>query len=136
MPSGLENTLTSIGSCGSRTAFTDFLTAVGGSLAGLEREMRSSGRCVDVSDLHVDELRDRMGTISPDVGQEVLAVWPFDHVAATVRYRDLLERIDDLWYPGTDDLVIIDDGQDARRAILLDHEERLFAALLILDLPS
>ncbi|GGX19873.1 hypothetical protein GCM10010297_46320 [Streptomyces malachitofuscus] len=46
-----------------------------------------------------------------------------------VSYRELLEHIDDLYYPGMDDLLIIEERQGVQRVLLLDHEERLHMAL-------
>ncbi|MFJ9813704.1 hypothetical protein ACIRU3_00285 [Streptomyces sp. NPDC101151] len=77
----------------------------------------------DVSDLDTDQLRSALRTAVEDVGQDVWAAWPADRRAVRVAYRAVLERLDDLWCPSADDLVIIDGDE---LILVLDHEERLF----------
>ncbi|WP_330459536.1 hypothetical protein OIB37_23295 [Streptomyces sp. NBC_00820] len=68
-------------------------------------------------------LRDALRALVDDAGQDVWVAWPAERRAARVACRAVFERLDDLWYPGRDDLVIIDGDE---RVIVLDHEERLF----------
>ncbi|MEV6837577.1 hypothetical protein AB0N17_24240 [Streptomyces sp. NPDC051133] len=111
-------------------SYDDFLNALGGSLARLAALQRGAEHVRDVADLDTNELKNALRNLLEDAGQEVIIAWPGDNMAVRAAYRDVLERIDDLWYPSMDDLVMIDDRTETRRIIVLDHEERLFAAEL------
>jgi hypothetical protein len=123
MPPHLRETLAAIEAYEGPGAYGGFLDALGGSLARLPVLIRCAEVALDVSDLDADQLRDALRTAVEDAGQVVWAAWPAERTAVRVGYRAVLERIDDLWYPSADDLVIID-GND--RVLVLDHEERLF----------
>jgi hypothetical protein len=119
MPPHLNETLLSMGSQVSPAAFPDLL------LTALAELPRQAGSSLDVS-LTTAELRHALLSHLPDTGQEVLVAWPADRTAAWLPYRAVLERIDDLWYPSMDDLVIIDGREHRPWVLLLDHEEQLF----------
>ncbi|WP_225826887.1 hypothetical protein [Streptomyces naphthomycinicus] len=110
------------------TTYNEFIQALGGSLDKIVELTRDSEHSLDISELSTEELQNALRDAIEDVGQEVLVAWPADHAAARTTYRDALERVDDLWYPSMDDLVILDNREEARHIIILDHEERLFSA--------
>ncbi|WP_369193420.1 hypothetical protein [Streptomyces djakartensis] len=83
---------------------------------------------MDFSELSVDELRDALNQVHEEVSPEVIALWPADQAAARVRYTDLVNHIDDLYYPGMDDLLVFAERRGVQLVILLDHEERLYFA--------
>lgn len=130
MPPGLKNTLASLDTHGTPEAFRAVVESVGGSLEEMERALRLSGSCMDVSDLSLEGLRGVMSRTFPDTDRVVMALWPSDGIGAKVNLGDLLEHIDDLYYPGMDDLLIIEEGQGVQILLLLDHEERLYTAPL------
>ncbi|WP_330339222.1 hypothetical protein [Streptomyces sp. NBC_00557] len=130
MPPRLSEILSSIGTEANAATFEQFLHELGGSLERLADLTRNADRSVDVTDFDANELKGAFRDSIEDVGQEVIIAWPADHVAARTAYRDALERIDDLWYPSMDDLVVIDTREEMGRIIILDHEERLFSASL------
>ncbi len=130
MPPGLTNTLTSICSPVTQEMFHAVMDTVGGSLVELERAIRTNGSCVDVSDSSAEELRSIMSRAFQDAEKEVTALWAADHVAVRATYRVLLRHIDDLYYPGMDDLLIIEESRGVRCVLFLDHEERLYTASL------
>ncbi|MFI1365784.1 hypothetical protein [Streptomyces griseochromogenes] len=123
MPPHLRETLAAIGAYEGPDSYDGFLAALGGSPARLTVLVRRAEVALDVSDLDAGQLRDALRTAVADVGQDVWAAWPDMRTAVRVAYRAVLERLDDLWYPGSDDLVIIDGDE---RVLVLDHEERLF----------
>ncbi|MGY1578205.1 hypothetical protein [Streptomyces sp. MN13] len=97
IPPHLTETLASMDAHRIPAAFTDLLLpALGESLPG-----------TDVSELTTEELRRAFLSYLPDTGQEVLVAWPADRTTAKLPYRAVLERIDDLWYPSMDDLIIV-----------------------------
>ncbi|WP_317443219.1 hypothetical protein [Streptomyces collinus] len=111
--------------------FGEFLCFLGGSLENLAEMTQRAESSLDVVSLGAEELKQAFRVSLEDAGQDVIVAWPADGVAARVAYRDILERIDDLWYPSMDDLVLIDDCVGARRVLILDHEERLLTAPLV-----
>ncbi|MFG3013443.1 hypothetical protein ACGFZB_23805 [Streptomyces cinerochromogenes] len=121
MPPRLREVLGAIGAY--ESTYDGFLDALGGSPDRLAALVQRAEKRVDVSDFGVDELRDALRAEVQDVGQDVWLTRPADRTAARVSWQAVLGRIDDLWCPGQDDLVIIDGGE---RVIVLDHEERLF----------
>ncbi|MFE1314313.1 hypothetical protein [Streptomyces sp. NPDC058755] len=123
MPPHLRQTLTDIGAYEGPGAYDAFLSALGGSTARLPILISRAEVALDVSDLNADQLRHALRTAVQDAGQDVWAAWPAERTAVRVAYRAVLDRLDDLWYPSTDDLLIIDGDE---RVLVLDHEERLF----------
>ncbi|MFE1883503.1 hypothetical protein [Streptomyces diastatochromogenes] len=110
--------------------FHECLQILGDALSDLAEIGREASSSLDVEELDSDGLRSALRDMVEDVGQEVIVAWPADRAAVRVGYHLVIERIDDLWYPSTDDLVIIDDSKGVGRVIILDHEERLCIAPL------
>ncbi|MFF7747916.1 hypothetical protein ACFZCP_01435 [Streptomyces sp. NPDC007971] len=123
MPPHLRQTLAAIDAYEGPGAHDGFLSALGGSLDRLPVLITHAEVALDVSALDADQLRDALRTAVADVGQDVWAAWPAERTAVRAGYRAVLERIDDLWYPSSDDLVIVDGDE---QVLVLDHEERLF----------
>ncbi|MGW9447930.1 hypothetical protein [Streptomyces sp. NPDC055632] len=125
MPPRLRATLTSLGTPPDPTALDEIVRAVGGSWAELDRLRRTAGTPVDVSGMTEAELRARLAAQLPNGGGVVKTAWPADGIAARMTAARLITSIDDLWYPATDDLVVLHEGADGTSVLVLDHEERL-----------
>ncbi|MFB7025345.1 MULTISPECIES: hypothetical protein [unclassified Streptomyces] len=60
-----------------------------------------------------------------DLRSTVLVAWPSDRVAVKITGAQLVATIDDLWYPGMDDLVVVCPAGNPTKVVVLDHEEQL-----------
>jgi hypothetical protein len=130
MPPHLKETLAAMESDATPQTYEEFLDILGGSLSKLSDITRSTESSLDVSEFDSLELKSALRARFQDTGRQVLAAWPTDRTAVKISCQSLIDRIDDLWYPSMDDLVIVDGSSEGNRVIILDHEERLFAASL------
>ena len=75
----------------------------------------------DVSDLDADDIRDYLTQWGSSLGSPVVIAWRWDKEGAVIELAEFIAHFDDLWYPSSDDLVII--GTDGREFMFLWHEE-------------
>jgi hypothetical protein len=122
--------LTSLGSQPEKEAFEEFVATVGGDLSKLREVTRSSQFSLDVTDLDSVDLRRALHSEFKNTQQQVLVAWPADRTAARIDLQAVIERIDDLWYPSMDDMVIILSKPEGKQVIVLNHEERLSVTTL------
>ncbi|MGW0028320.1 hypothetical protein ACWDXD_00550 [Streptomyces sp. NPDC003314] len=125
MPPRLRATLTSLGTPPDSTALAEVVRAVGGSWAELDRLRRTAGTPVDVSGLTETELRACLASQLPSRDGVVKTAWPADGIATRMTAARLITSVDALWYPSTDDLVVLREETDGTSVLVLDHEERL-----------
>jgi hypothetical protein len=67
--------------------------------------------------------RDRLKGYRDRLGERVCALWPFEPFAAELMVEDFADRLDDLWYPASDDVWLL--SLHHRRFLTLNHEELL-----------
>lgn len=49
---------------------------------------------------------DRLASLTSEMGDRVLAIWPWEYSAAVLPRRGVIARFDYLWYPARDDLIL------------------------------
>ncbi|MFE6455889.1 hypothetical protein ACFVP0_00260 [Streptomyces cinereoruber] len=125
MPPRLRATLTALGAPPDPAALEEIVRAFGGSWAELDRLRRTAGTPVDVSGATEAELRAHLTYQLPCSTGVVKTAWPADGIATRMTAERLISSIDDLWYPATDDLVVLHEDADGTSVLVLDHEERL-----------
>jgi hypothetical protein len=60
--------------------------------------------------------------------EQVRLYWPYDSDAALMNIKDVILFIDKLWYPSSDDLLILPTSN--QYVIEIDHEEQVFLRAL------
>ncbi|WP_030206479.1 hypothetical protein [Streptomyces bikiniensis] len=125
MPPRLRATLTALGTPPDPAALEEVVRAIGGSWAELDRLRRTASTPVDVSGTTEAGLRSHLASQLPCSTGVVKTAWPADGIATRMTAERLVSSIDDLWYPATDDLVVLHEGADGTSVLVLDHEERL-----------
>ncbi|MFF3839516.1 hypothetical protein [Streptomyces sp. NPDC001930] len=125
MPPGLAMTLAALGAEGGPEMFDEFLGTIGGSLSELVRMRHDAEERIDLSEATVPELRAALEDRLQGADETVLVAWPADRVASGLHVAQLLQSIDDLWYPAMDDLVVVFTDESAVTVVILDHEEQL-----------
>ena len=101
-------------------------------------------KCVDILQLVKSELVGSCGFTSPhskvldastmgrqeilrwlgDIGglfDDVLVIWPFATFSIEMKYKDFVSHFDDLWYPSSDDVLVL--SCDTGWLLVIDHEE-------------
>ncbi len=77
----------------------------------------------DVSSLGLDEIRYRLREVELEQESMIEIVYPALRQGLTMRWRDFVRYYDDLWYPGVDDVIVIQRG--GLVFLSLSHEEYL-----------
>lgn len=120
MPPNLTGVLNGLGYPASSDLFDRSHASLGGSFEVLTQALRTPSARIDVADLAPNEVRQWLSMLS-DAASSVLVVWPANRVAAEMPFATVIDKYDDLWYPSTDDVLVMwPDGQ----LLLMDHEER------------
>jgi hypothetical protein len=122
MPPNLRILLETIGYRASSELYARVRDLLGGSFEPVRQLQRDPSIMINVSDLGEAEVRRWLLALPVDPSSSlVLVAWVGDGIAAEMPYLTAVDRYDDLWYPASDDVVVVwPDGT----LLLLDHEER------------
>jgi hypothetical protein len=77
----------------------------------------------DLSDEATEVIVERLRSLPIPKDAMVTVLWPYDRVGARLPLQRVIDALDDLWYPGADDIWITDSSHTW--LILVDHEEHL-----------
>ena len=79
---------------------------------------------LDAVDLTIQEARAWIAQLPIEGSSVVTVLWPFNGLAARMPYRLFWEHFDSLWFPSSDDVVVINDRDQVRDVLVVDHEEQ------------
>jgi hypothetical protein len=91
-------------------------------LTELDSRREGEVRGFDASDAVPSEISDWIA--AQGLGDSIVTVfWPYDGEAALMNTKDVIKNLDDLWYPSSDDLVVL--SKSNHFLLDIDHEERV-----------
>ena len=96
-----------------------------------------TARQLDVGPYLHDEMRSLLGTFLP-MNLSVDVFWPPDCVGMSIPYGLFVKHIDDLWYPGGDDIWIVKSGiKDYEYEWILEcNHEEIVSLMKVSDAPT
>lgn len=99
-------------------------TAAVNNISAVRQRLRAAARDVaalDTSEMGRDGVSKWLLSLSIDPRTTVVLLWPSDRVGAHIRYDEFAKNYDELWFPSTDDVWLLDPASDW--ILELDHEE-------------
>jgi len=78
---------------------------------------------VNIGDIEADQVRALLRDSLVGPQSEVLVIWASENESALMRFEDVVNFYDDLWYPSRDDIWIL--ASSPLVLIDIDHEEML-----------
>lgn len=88
----------------------------------LQRCLQPLHKWQDISDLDGPGVRAVLSSLPISADAAVLLYWPYENEGIVTTYRVLQERLEDLWLPSAEDLVVFDEAGTAP-LLHIDHEE-------------
>jgi hypothetical protein len=106
--------------------------------SGQIRIMRLLLRVLDSSRSNEVRHFDATGALPSEIGdwlvaqeienEQVAVYWLYDNAAALMMMHDFIKYFDDLWYPSSDDVVVL--PMSNQYVLYVDHEEHVYLYIL------
>ena len=123
MPPKLGAVLTVLGVEANPEEFTAVESILGGSFSVLSDIRQNPDERIDATDLSGPEVSEWLARLPIEQNSEVHVAWIADRIGARMSYETLTANIDDLWFPGMDDIVSVLYSDSSLRVLVIDHEE-------------
>lgn len=112
------------------TCFTEVESLLGGSLARLADIRRNPVAKLNAVDLTDQEVSDWLSELPVDQDAELHVAWIADRLGARMRFEVFAANVDDLWFPGIDDIVCVLPSSTQFMVVVLDHEELITVSIV------
>jgi hypothetical protein len=123
VPPQLSAMLSALGASASPGEFAAVEGLLGGSFSRLSEIRHDPVAQVDAAGLTPQEIRDWLAGLPIGQQTELRVAWVADRLGASMSFGKFTANVDDLWFPGMDDVVSVLHSGSEFMVLVLDHEE-------------